>query len=384
MGTLGARPPARADTTTALVPGAPARVDGARREPLVFAEFPALARAVPWRPLIDGPTPVEPATAIEGWLGRAGVFHKRDDRVASLYGGNKIRRFEFLLADAERRGARTLITIGGLASTQVVATVLLGRASGFEVTASLFDQPVTSFARRALLTSAAAGGRLLRGGGYLRTVARAVAAHRSSAAPYLIFPGASTPSAVLGYVDAMLELGEQVRRGEMPRPDVIVVPAGSGGTLAGLALGAAILRWPTRVVGVRTTESIACNRATIRFLIAATARLLARHAGRRGAEVRAGDARFELHHGAVGGGYGHATPDAIDAIPRMEDLIGTPGEVTYSGKGLVGLRAVAAKYPGETILYWHTLSSAGLDLPAVGPEELPAEFAPVFRGDAPL
>jgi 1-aminocyclopropane-1-carboxylate deaminase/D-cysteine desulfhydrase-like pyridoxal-dependent ACC family enzyme len=247
-------------------------LEARRREAPIFAEFPELERTVPFRSLIDAPTRVEPCLSIEAYLGRGGVFHKRDDQVASLYGGNKIRRFEYLLADAERRGARHLITAGGLASTQVMATVLFGRALGFDVTAALFDQPVTAFARKALLTSAAGGGELIYGGSYLGTA-----------------------------LGALLELGEQVRRGELPRPDVIVVPAGSGGTLAGLAVGASILRWPTLLVGVRITEAFACNRATIRLLIESTARFLKKRA-RRATRLGLTPVRFALHHGAIGDG----------------------------------------------------------------------------------
>src|SRR5689334_22997393 len=191
----------------------------------ILEEFPELERTVPWRPLVKAPTPVEPAGAIEGYLGRGGVFHKRDDLVSPLYGGNKVRRFEYLLADAEARGARRLITVGGLASTQMMATVLFGRGAGFEVTAALFDQPVTRFAREALLTGAAGGGDLVYGGGYLTTALRTIQALRGAERSYLILPGASNPLALLGYVDAMLELGEQVRRGEAPQPEVIVLPS---------------------------------------------------------------------------------------------------------------------------------------------------------------
>jgi D-cysteine desulfhydrase len=352
-----------------------------RREPPIFAELPALRHAVPWRPLVHAPTPVEPCRT--PFLDREGVFHKRDDRVSPLYGGNKIRRFEFLLADAERRGARSLVTVGGLASTQMMATVLFGRRLGFAVHAVLFDQPVTSFARGVVLTGAAAGGQLVRGGGYLATTLRAFAVYRRASRPYLIFPGASSPLAVLGYVDAMLELGEQVRRGEVPRPDIIVVPAGSGGTLVGLAVGAALLRWPTMVTGVRITDLIACNRATLRWRIEAVARFLARHGGR-SALRSLGEAPFALHHGAIGGGYGHPTREAIAAIPEVERLTGVPGEVTYSGKGLAGLRAVVREHPRATVLYWHTLSSVRPDVPAIGPEALAPAFAPVFAGPVPI
>ncbi|AUX23610.1 hypothetical protein SOCEGT47_041370 [Sorangium cellulosum] len=354
----------------------------AARELPLFAELPELARQVPWRPLAHAPTPVVPCAAIEGYLGRGGVWTKRDDRISPLYGGNKVRRFEFLLADAERRGARTLVTVGGLASTQVTATAIFGRALGFAVTAVLFDQPVTRFARRALLADAESGAALVHGGGYATTALRALRAHGRADRPYFILPGASSALPCLGYVDAMLELAEQVRRGEAPRPDRIVVPTGTGGTVAGLALGAAMLGWPTTIVGVRITERIASNRAVVRYEIGSMMRYLARRAPRF-TRRRLPDVRFEIDPRAVGPGYGAPTPASIAAIPEVERLIGVPGEVTYSGKALAALREIGRERPGETILLWQTLSSAraAADAAPVGPEALPPAFARFFEGD---
>jgi D-cysteine desulfhydrase len=355
----------------------PAPPEG-RKDTSLFRAFPDLVSRVPWMPLAHVPTPVEPCDAIADYLGRGGVFQKRDDRVSPLCGGNKVRRFEHLLPDAQRKGAREIVTVGGLASTQVMATVIFGRAYGFDVTAVLFDQPVTSFARHAILVSAGAGAHLIRGGGYASTAWRSWRAYRQAARPYFIPPGASTPVANLGYVDAALELGEQVERGECPRPDVIVLPSGSGGTLAGLAIGLAILRWPTVVVGVRITERIACNRLTIGRLIRRSTRYL-RHHSERYASLALPPPRYTLYQDAVGKGYGYPTDEAIRAVPIVERLIGTPGEITYSAKGLAGLRAIARAHPKETILYWHTLSSAPSP-PSASKAEVP-DFARFFEGE---
>ena len=350
-------------------------------EPLLFRAFPDLARSVPWIRLAQTPTPVEACDAIVDYLGRGGVFQKRDDLTSPLCGGNKVRRFEYLLADAERLGARELVTVGGLASSQVVASVLFGRAQGFRVTAVLFDQPVTSFARRAILASAGAGARLIRGGGYVSTAWRTGRAYEEAERAYFIPPGASTPVANLGYVDAALELGEQVERGECPRPDIIVLPSGTGGTLAGLAIGLAILGWPTVVVGVRITERIACNRVTIDYLIGQSTRYL-RHHSRSYASRSRPRPRYSLYQHAVGKGYGHPTEDAIAAVDVVERLTGTPGEITYSAKGIAGLRAIARAHPEATILYWHTLSSA--PWPRLASQADVPDFARFFDGEVPI
>jgi 1-aminocyclopropane-1-carboxylate deaminase/D-cysteine desulfhydrase-like pyridoxal-dependent ACC family enzyme len=360
-----------------MSPGAPSSpaipplveiVPATRRVPL-FERFPELLDAVPFRPLVHAPTPVQriPETAS---FGRDDLWIKRDDLVSPLYGGNKVRRFEYLLADAEAKGRRTLVTVGGLASTQVTATILFGKALGFEVAAILFDQPVTDFLRRAIALDAAAAPVLVYGGSYARTAWRGWSTYRKLDRPYLIAPGASSPLALLGYVDAMLELGEQVAAGEMPRPDRIVLPAGSGGTTAALALGCAILGWPTTITAVRITEPFACNSAVIRLWIERTRAFLKKRSPTF-ARLRLPDFHFDVDGRALGQGYGYPTPEAEAAIEPIRAMIGTPGEVTYSGKAVAALKLIAAERPGETILFWNTLSSRRPVLPGV--DDLPGQ-----------
>ena len=171
-----------------------------------------------------------------------------------------------------------------------------------------------------------------------------------------------------------------VSGGEAPRPDCIVVPSGTGGTLAGLTLGAAVLGWPTTIVGVRITERIASNRAVVRYEIGSMKRLLARRAPRF-TRRRLPPVRFEIDHRAIGPGYGMPTPASIAAIPEVERLIGVPGEVTYSAKALAALRGIAHERPRETILLWQTLSSARPPLAEGGGRALPPAWARDFDGE---
>jgi D-cysteine desulfhydrase len=334
---------------------------------------------VPWRPLCHLPTPVEPLAAFASAFGSERLWAKRDDRISPIYGGNKVRRFEFVFADLEARGTRCIVTAGGLASTQVTATALFGRALGLPVRAVLFHQPITRFARAAILTNLAAGAEIFYGGGYVRTAWRTLRALRDTPGTQLLLPGASHPLANLGYLDAMLELDAQVRTGVAPRPDVIVVPTGSAGTLAALALGVAWLGWPTEVVGVRIATLVVCNHLTASLVTAATQRFVARFAPSF-ARLRP---RFVLYHGAIGPGYGAPTPEAIAGVTLMERLTGRPGEVTYSGKALAALRALVAMpaYQGKTFLFWHTLSSTRPEVPAGTEALVPPELRFVFEGE---
>src|SRR5512139_4068290 len=122
-------------------------------EPALFRRFPALARRIPHRPFLDGPTPVERVTV----PGVPELFVKRDDRCTKLYGGNKPRKLEFVLGDALARGARRLVTTGGIGTHHGLATAIFARACGLATTLVLVDQPVTAEVRESLRLFAAYG-----------------------------------------------------------------------------------------------------------------------------------------------------------------------------------------------------------------------------------
>jgi len=358
---------------------APELVPTGRTAPLLFGALPDLAQRTPWTPLAHVPTPVEPADAIAGWLGRGGVFMKRDDLVSPLYGGNKVRRYEFVLADALARQKRRIVTVGGLASTQAMATTLFGRALGFEVCIVLFDQPVTRFARDSVRGFLANGAEIVYGGGYVMTALRAWQAMRQGPDNYFIMAGAAGPRANLGYVDAMLELAQQVERKELPRPDVIVLPAGSSGTLAALALGAAHLGWETEIIGVRITTAFACNRFMVNRVVKSTDAFLA--AQDRRWKPQRERVRYSLFGDALGKGYGHPTAAALEGAEQHRVLTGASGEITYSGKALAGLRALVKepRHQGKTFLLWNTLSRVR---PAATENvSLPPSLAWMFEGE---
>lgn len=363
-------------------------IPAGRTKPLLFDELPDLAKQTPWTPLAHVPTAVEPCDAIGDWLGPPGksrVFMKRDDLISPLYGGNKVRRYEYVLADAKARNAKRIVTVGGLASTQAMATTLFGRALGFEVCVVLFDQPVTRFARESVEGFVAGGAEVVYGGGYLMTGLRAWRAMKRGEGNYFIMAGAAGPLANLGYVDAMLELARQVERGEAPRPDVIVLPTGSSGTLAALALGAAHLGWDTEIIGVRITTPLACNRLTVNAIIRSTDRYIAARDGRW--KRKADRVRYSLYGDALGRGYGYPTPEALEGAAQNQALTGAPGEVTYSGKALAGLRALVAepRHRDKVFLVWNTLSKVRPALAAAGAMgamgAIPPSLAWMFEGE---
>jgi D-cysteine desulfhydrase len=315
---------------------------------LILERLPALAGKIPHRPLTAGtPTPVERAPT----LGEH-VWIKRDDATggAAAYGGNKVRKLEFLLADALARGRRAVLTLGGTGSNHVLATAIYARAVGLEAThAVLFPQPHTEAVERRLARFRALGVRVARTPGKLSVpfagVARAIASlARGHGAPYLIGAGGSSPLGSLGYVNAALELAAQIERGDCPCPRAIYVALGSGGTAAGLIVGLRLagLAARTRVQAVRVVPAPWTSARQTASLATRTAALLGEP------PVRTTD--FDMVDDQLGRAYGQATPAADAAVARAAGA-GLALETTYTGKTLA---ALLARDHRSDVLFWNT------------------------------
>ncbi|MBI5480061.1 MAG: pyridoxal-phosphate dependent enzyme [Deltaproteobacteria bacterium] len=346
-----------------MVTGAPGGVGGGApgaAAETFFRRFPRARGDLPWLGLGRFPTRVCAAPRLGADLG-LDLWVKRDDESGAGYGGNKVRKLELCLAEALARGARRVLTMGGLGSNQVVAAAFYARQLGLACDALLFDQPETPILRANLRADLCLGARLhvLRSWRDAPTVVAGVlgAVGRDL---YPLGPGSSSPLGTVGYVAAALELEEQVARGECPEPSVIFVPLGSGGTAAGLLLGLAQTRLRTRLAAVRVVHPALAGAPGTGLLAWRTARLLASC----GAQLRPFAAsRLEVLGGFLGAGYGAPTPAGVAAVARAADREGLCLETTYTGKTLA---ALIARSPGlrGPVLLWDTFSSA--DLAALG------------------
>jgi D-cysteine desulfhydrase len=291
---------------------------------------------------------------------------KRDDGCATGYGGNKVRKLEFLLGAARQRGARRLITAGATGSHHALATAYHGRRHGFAATLVLFPQRRTQHVRDILLMDAAVGAELR----WVRRMEavpfglwRARVVHRADA-PFMIPPGGSNEVGTLGYVSAGLELAEQVAAGVAPRPSRVHVAAGTLGTAAGLAIGLAWAGLPIPIVATRITSRIVTNERILHGLIDRTVRLLG-DAGADPPPPQDALRLVDLRHDQIGTGYGHETPAGERALRTFAEA-GLRLDATYTAKAAAGLLADEAD---GLPLFWHTLSS-------VEPTELIGRFDP--------
>ncbi len=281
--------------------------------PLLHDRFPELRATLPHLPLTDErPTPVR---RIDGLAGGDTELWLKDDGAYGNggWGGNKVRKLEWLLPDIRRRGRSKLLTVGGIGTNWGLAAALYGREQGIEVILALIDQPEDEHVRAQLERLAASGATIHRTRSKARTIALApwlLARHHDGLhPPYLLPAGGSSPVGALGYVEAALEIATQVEAGELPEPAHVVTAVGSGGTAAGLALGLRIAGLGSTVTGVVVNDSLRLDRATLTKLAVRSGKLLAAR-GAPGAEAGAGDLRLESLADWLGPGYGYATPES--------------------------------------------------------------------------
>ncbi|MBI2390290.1 MAG: pyridoxal-phosphate dependent enzyme [Deltaproteobacteria bacterium] len=311
------------------------------------------------------PTPVTELThaAAAAGLPRGALLAKRDDLTSDVYGGNKVRKLERLLEEAKARGARRVVTIGAIGSHHVLATAIFGRAEGFEVDAILAPQTDTPHAEKVARVGATLGYTAYPVGSFA-AVPLAVA-RRMRRGAYLIPPGGSSVTGSLGFVDAGLELAEQIARGELPRPASVVVALGSGGTAAGLLVGleqAGLLVGsggapPVELVAVQVVDPPFGSAAhTLSLALAIRRRMKAPLT--RAAITRLSQS-LRVVRAYLGHGYGSPTPEG-EAATMLAARDGLTLDPTYTAKTFAAaVEEARTRRVSGPVLFWMTLSATG-------------------------
>lgn len=329
--------------------------------------------ALPRVELCELPTPLEAIVEQSLSAGCGALWVKRDDLTSSVYGGNKVRKLEFLLGDAVVKGAKSVITFGAYGSNHALATAVHARRLGLEPHVILSPQEPGPYAARTLRAHAGLGTvvHVIDGwdGKRAAVEARRELTERDGVEPAVIPMGGTSALGAIGYVDAAFELfGQTIGRlsaGEdaPPMPDVVYVAGGTLGTAVGLAVGLAALELPTRVVSVRVTPS---EVASEQFAATLTDDLVAklRKHDATFPELGADDVALELRNDWFEPGYGVPTAETVDAVSSAE-AAGLHLETTYTGKALAALRgdAAAGKLEGQAVLFLDTYNSASYPMP---------------------
>jgi D-cysteine desulfhydrase family pyridoxal phosphate-dependent enzyme len=316
----------------------------------------ALAR-FPTLPLVAHATPVEPMPRLSGLLGGGPrLLIKRDDAIPFAFGGNKVRKLAFVGAHALAEGADTLITAGGVQSNHARATAAVAARLGLKAVLVANGDPPNRPTANALLDTLLGAEIVYVPGRDDRAPAMqriAQALRGQGRHPYVIPIGASVPLGALGYVQALLELLDQIAP-----PDAVVHSTSSGGTQAGLIAACRLLQLPTRIIGISADEASRTLQAQVRGIAAGIGELLgADDDAPARAEAIEVDDRF------VGEGYGIATDASCEAITlaaRTEAIFLDP---TYTAKAMAGLISYVRQQrftAGQTVVFWHTGGQVGL------------------------
>lgn len=357
------------------------------------------------------PTPVRPLPAIGGHL-----FMKQDNLSGPVYGGNKIRKLEFLLGEAMAEERKSVITYGAAGSNHALATAVCCRQLGLHAISILAPQETSDHVRKNILMQHAVGAELHLCPDYnhfpaltqqLCTRCR----QEDGIEPYIIPAGGSNTTGALGFVNAALELAGQItnvppgslsqapewlrasglpsrqdggdtavpRTAGLPCPDVIYIPMGTGGTLAGLLVGLKLAGLNTRVEAIRVVEPAFRNESHIQRLCDDLCTLLTksflpqRHRDTEDGSMVNTDSLclcgedipliqksdIVIRDEFFGEGYGVSTPEAEEAVELFQAKENVQLETTYTGKTAAALLhdLHAGRLDGQTVLYWNTLNS---------------------------
>ena len=297
-------------------------------------------------------SPVHGLPALAAQLGLRELWGKRDDKIAELGGGNKVRKLDYLLAQPHYQGSSDWHASGAIGSSQLVVAARAARSMGRRFIAHACGQPTSPEVMQTLAQLQTTASQVVR---YSNRASMALSnpslvlrdKYRGAA---VIPPGATSPTGNLGFVRAGLELAQQIRAGELPCPDRIYVGLGSGGTAVGLAMGLALAGIQTQVRAISVVEPIFVNRVRI-------AGLIRRLTGR----LEAGGVLLPKEHNlslavdtsCVGSGYAHPSKDSQNAceLLRGHGLVLDP---VYTGKAMAALLRDASDMPGGKFLFWHT------------------------------
>ncbi len=299
------------------------------------------------------PTPIEKAPNLSKDLG-VNIFIKRDDVMELAFGGNKVRKLEFILADALRKGADTLITRGAVHSNHARLTAAAAKKAGLEAYLVLTPPGSKDVIQGNLLLDFLLGAKIT----YVERSEDADAVmeeiadklRSSGRRPYIIPAGGASEYGVLGYALAALEIVQQTLALNV-RPKYIVHTTGTGATQAGLILGLKALGVDDiKVIGISNGRKASEEQIRVLKLIDQASKAF-------NIEVKVSSDDIIVYDDYIFGGYGVITKEVVEVmkyVARSEGLILDP---VYTAKGMYGLIDLIHRgeiKKNEDVIFIHT------------------------------
>ncbi len=326
----------------------------------------------PITPLAELPTPVKRLPILGKKFGHPALYMKQDNLSGPIYGGNKIRKLEFLLGEALAEKRKTVITYGAVGSNHALATAICCRQLGLRAISILAPQETNAHVRKNILMQHTVGAELHLVPDYthfpeLTQQISDRCAQEDGILPYIIPAGGTNVIGALGFVKAALEMAEQIQ------PDVIYLPMGTGGTLAGLLVGLKLAKLQTRVEAIRVVDPAFRNETHIKALCDELCTKL-------NIKPVITDSDILIRNEFYGEGYGIPTPAGREAVEHFQTLENVSLETTYTGKCTAALLhdLRSGALDDQTILYWNTLNSRDFstETSKIDFHALPRDFQP--------
>ncbi len=345
-----------------------------KKEPILFSYYPNLKSKVPWISLLTTvPTPVDRLSNLEKYLGidKVELYIKRDDKNNNIYGGNKLRKFEFIFADGIQKKKKGVMTFGGVGTNHGLACAIIAKNLGLKCDLFLANQPLMWHVQQSLLLFDYFGAKIHYSKGYSVLAIKGLLFRLFHPNYFLMLPGASllfgrgNPLGTVGYINALLELNEQIKKGIFPKPDAIFVACGSTGTAAGLIGGIKLLNLGIKMYAVGVSGEIFVNPDSVmKNCNIALEYLQSLDDSIPKVKVDLND--FEIVTGYLGSDYGVKTKRgeaAVDLVMKVEGKEkGFKLETTYTGKAMAAMLDFLKKEENRSkkVLFWNTYNSNDL------------------------
>jgi len=294
------------------------------------------------------PTPIEEMPRLSEALGGPRLFIKRDDQTGLAFGGNKTRKLEFLVAEAQAQGARMLISAGAMQSNHCRQTAAAAARFGMECILVLNGQhpkkPSANLFLDFLFDADVVwvAERKDRDAVMQKTYETALTAGNQ---PYLVPYGGSSPTGALGYAFAVEELMQQGLK-----PDWIIFGTSSGGTHAGLTLGARLFKCEAKILGISIDEPVSALKKNVSALATAASEKLGNRIEFGEDDVLANDEYCQAGYGV----FGAQEREAISLFAGCEGLLLDPVYTGRAAAGMIDLIRKGVIGKDETVLFWHT------------------------------
>ncbi|MDH4128616.1 MAG: pyridoxal-phosphate dependent enzyme [Spirochaetota bacterium] len=326
----------------------------------LFKYFPQIKEKVPWVTLGNFPTRVTLLSNIVKNLPIKSFWVKRDDETSSIFGGNKIRNLEFEFGKIIQLKKKLILAYGSIGSNFTVACCMFGKHFNIPVNLILFDTVRTEDVENNYKINSALANKITFSKSIMflpyYVIKEVINTHHMDR--YLMPPGGTSPLSVLGYINAMFELKEQIDNHELPIPNYIFLPVGTGGTIAGLLIGKTILKLPIKIIGITVFEKFLTNISMIKILIYRSVKYFNSIANTN-ISAKKIFSEINLVNDFLGDGYAHPTNESNSTIKLLMDNEGLILDGTYTGKGMAGAINIikSSLKSNDNVLFWHSYNS---------------------------